>query len=558
MASDDDDDAATTPLPPVRSLSPPTEAEEPAPAPATTPPLPPVVRKKSLLPAWLLESQRSLDAVETSQSEARAGIARLRTSLKCFDALVKERDAPAPEPVEEAPEVVPEKGPHTIDDDCGTFVCAFLEGDSLLLYARCSHKTKTWMDESVGDAVWRSLHKRDQLERCPWLQTDEDADERSGVLRSAAVAGLALKFVQEFGGEISSRRRSDIEPRTLSSRRRGEVSHPLPGAGAFAGDVVARVHSLGAEGRKRALPALEACCLTACAHWSVGAVRLVDAGGVALFVAFLSNELGALRGLAAATLANLICCSQRQDQVLDQLRACDARRPLAALLSSPTARVALHIPSRPFAHLAAQTQQQRMRQAAQAQADLRRRERDSYCQAPGCRAAARALNNLMLPHHSIALPPDTFTTEQASAFLSTNEFEFICHHSSGSLRDCAPITLTIDDDEISGRGMDSLGDFSVRGTAKRDSLGAKVLHFSKTYGTEFEARAGRSGHVAHVLWAGSDEEGYFGVWEVTSSDAHFELRRGGPCRLVPLTGDAPQWPSVRQLPPIARDGRFLR
>jgi len=59
------------------------------------------------------------------------------------------------------------------------------------------------------------------------------------------------------------------------------------------------------------------------------------------------------------------------------------------------------------------------------------------------------------------------------------------------------------------------------------------------------------------LWAGSDEEGYFGVWEVTSSDAHFELRRGGPCRLVPLTGDVPQWPSVRQLPPIARDGRFV-
>ena len=44
----------------------------------------PVVRKKSLLPAWLLESQRSLDAVAASQGEARAGIERLRTSLKCF------------------------------------------------------------------------------------------------------------------------------------------------------------------------------------------------------------------------------------------------------------------------------------------------------------------------------------------------------------------------------------------------------------------------------------------------------------------------------------------
>ena len=94
-------------------------------------------------------------------------------SRKCFDALVKERDAPPPEPVDEAPEIIPERGPHSIDDDCGTYVCQFLEGDSLLIYARCSSATKTWMDESVGDAVWRSLHKRDQLERCPWLASDD-------------------------------------------------------------------------------------------------------------------------------------------------------------------------------------------------------------------------------------------------------------------------------------------------------------------------------------------------------------------------------------------------
>ena len=64
--------------------------------------------------------------------------------------------------------------------------------------------------------------------------------------------------------------------------------------------------------------------------------------------------------------------------------------------------------------------------------------------------------------------------------------------------------------------MDSLGDFSVRGTAKRDSLGAKVLHFSKTYGTEFEARAGRSATSRTCCGAVMEDEGYFGVWEVTS------------------------------------------
>ena len=84
-----------------------------------------------------------------------------------------------------------------------------------------------------------------------------------------------------------------------------------------------------------------------------------------------------------------------------------------------------------------------------------------------------------------------------------------------------------------------------------------MLHFSKTYGTEFEARAGQSRPRRARVVERRGGRGHFGVWEVTSSDAHFELLAGGPCRLVPLTGDVPQRPSVRQLPPIARDGRFV-
>ena len=130
------------PLPPRRRRCPPSSARSP-----------------SCRPGYL-ESQRSLDAVETSQSEARAGIARLRTSLKCFDALVKERDAPPPEPVDEAPEVIPERGPHSIDDDCGTLCLSVSRGRLLLDLRALLFSTKTWMDESIGDAVWRSLFER--------------------------------------------------------------------------------------------------------------------------------------------------------------------------------------------------------------------------------------------------------------------------------------------------------------------------------------------------------------------------------------------------------------
>ena len=270
------------------------------------------------------------------------------------------------------------------------YVCEFLEGEDLLVYGRSSPSTRTWLSDGVGEQIWRAGLKRDGLERCWWL--GEDETPRSRVLRHAAVTRLSRRFVDEFCNEAATRRKTDVAPRTYGRKRDG-VSHPLPGSGSRKGDVLARVHTLGADGRRRALQALEACCLCTCAHWTRGPELLVKRGAVALFVALLSNELGAIQDLAAAALANLICCENARSDVLDEFRACDARRPLTALLSSPSARVTLHVPftRNHVAHLLpAADVTPRSRIAAAALAAARR---ENYCQGVGCKAAARALAN---------------------------------------------------------------------------------------------------------------------------------------------------------------------
>ena len=386
MADDDDDDAATTPLPPLRSLSP--TAEAPAPAACPEAPAPPPT-KKSYLPAWLLESQKSLDAVEASQGEARAGIARLRTNLRCFDAMVRARDAPAPAPAPEALPVVPQRGPHTIDDDCATYVCQFLEGESLLLYARCSSQAKTWLIESVGDVVWQSLHARDGLDRCPWLDEEGHEEEttrcRRRVLRSAAVAALAMKFVEEFGADAASRRRADIAPRTLgaSLRRRGEVTHPLPGAGAFSGDVVAR----GALARRGRVDGARS------PRWRHAPSARVPIGrweprawwtrAAWLCSWHFCPTSSALCGASRRPRWRISCARRSRTRYCSSCGPatrggrwcrCCRRRRRAWPSTSPRGR---------SPHLAARSPAQRLRYAAANTADLRRRERDSFL--PGAR-----------------------------------------------------------------------------------------------------------------------------------------------------------------------------
>ena len=481
--------------------------------------------QKSLLPAWLLASQANLAKLTVSHNATRKSLGQLRDSLGEFDAMV-ERQARPPTPdgdggeEEEEEAARPESGPRSLPDDCASEVCGYCGSGDLLAYALASGACRAWLE---APALWREAHDRQRLGECWWLGVDLSL--RDGVARQASLAGASLAFVTSFCASAKSRRRPGIAPRTYARRSR-EVSHPLA---LGANDVLARVHTLGVEGRRRALGALEALVLATAAPCAEVHAPLVAAGGVPLFVAFLANELGSLQDLAAAALANLAAAPSVADDVIATMAACGARKPLVALLSSPSARVTLHQASEPFAHL------DRAGGRASARANALR-DRETYCQSVGCKSAARALTNALLPEYALALPSDAAAAEGGaaparSAFV--DEWDFFSYHSSGSFKDRAAVLLSIGDGVVEGAGADTLGSFSIHGTCREDR-GCLALYFSKTYGSGRVADVTRSGHVGHVLWSGSKAaDGFFGVWEVTAGDTHFELRRGGTCRIVP-------------------------
>ena len=508
-----------------------TEAPMEAAAPVLTP------ARRSLLPAWLLASQQNLAKLTETHKEARQSIAKLRTSLTEFDDMVEETlQSPKAAEVEVLEEDVPkaEAGPHTLPEDVGDCVATFCVGLDLLVYGLTCRNAHVWLE---AEAPWRSAFERQRLGACWWLGPHEFGVYRDAVMQHSVWTLEARSFVAEFAKQSSMKRRSGVEPRRYTRHDR-DVSHPLPGSGTQSGDVVARMHTLGIEGRRRALVALEAFVLVTATSESDVAPDLVRRGAVTILVAFLANELGSIQDLAAAALANLICCDASQDEALNVMAACQARKPLVALLSSPAARVTLHQSSAPFSHLnRGAGQNPRARSLAKAAAF---REREAYCQGMGCKAAARALCNACVPDRALALPPDgVFGGDDAVPREASyvDEWDFYSYHSSGSFNHKSRVLMHVEDGVVNGLGADNLGHFQLYGTARVDN-GARVLYFSKSYSAQPVRDVTQSGHICHVAWGGTDpEDGFFGVWEVTSNDTHFELRRGGVCRIVPADDD---------------------
>lgn len=520
------------------------------PASDATPALTPA--RRSLLPAWLLASQDNLAKLTATHDVARQSIANLRTSIKKFDDMVEERTAPKPEAAreesEEEAEPRAEVGPHALPEDCGECVAEYCGGLDLLVYSITSAAAHVWLE---AEAPWRAAHARQALDRCWWLEA-RDGAYRDAVMQHSAWTLEARSFVKEFGEQARSKRRADIEPRRYSRHER-EVAHPLPGSGSQSGDVVARMHTLGVDGRRRALAALEAFALATASAEADAGPDLVSRGAVTILVAFLSNELGSIQDLAAGCLANLACGEVAQDDVLETMAACNARKPLVALLSSPSARVTLHQSSAPFAHL---NRGPRARLAAKAQAF---REREAYCQGMGCKNASRALCNACLPAYALALPPDGVGDRAPHGDDDLFErWDFYSFHSSGSFNHKSRILMNVRDGSVSGLGADNLGQFQLYGTARADH-GALVLYFSKSYSAQPVRDVTQSGHIAHVAWSGNaPEEGFFGVWEVTSNDTHFELRRGGVFRVVPADDDVPTYGGVAEAEPRGARIQFPR
>ena len=77
--------------------------------------------------------------------------------------------------------------------------------------------------------------------------------------------------------------------------------------------------------------------------------------------------------------------------------------------------------------------------------------------------------------------------------------------------------------------------------------GETTWSFSKTYLNRGSRPS--QGHVSHIAWEAEGKGmrtgvgGVWGVWEMVTSDVHYELQRGGVFRLVPQVVNPTQVPA---------------
>jgi len=93
------------------------------------------------------------------------------------------------------------------------------------------------------------------------------------------------------------------------------------------------------------------------------------------------------------------------------------------------------------------------------------------------------------------------------------------------------------DGSMSGSGEDHLGEFEFEGQGDA-AFGDNSFAFSKTYSGRGN-NVPRGGHIAHIghyscgTVLGELSVGFWGVWELVTSNPHYKLEKGGVFRMIP-------------------------
>ena len=483
--------------------------------------------RQSLLPAWLLQSQEILARVEISSARARESIARLDDGLCQFDALSAEPAAAEGHAAQVSPEApaAPRQpnGPHLLPEELGTKAAAYMTVRCVVALSACDSALRRWYE---SDLPWFGEWERRSLEKSWWIGLEADDDDDDG-----------------DGGDRPPRRRAAVlHHQFLSCKSAFFLRHH---------SLVAS-NASSSQGRRKAHGLLEALVLVTATEIEAeraGAAaptafigEIVKTGGLASLASIAGNESQAMAGLAAAAIANVLAHDDFADEASAILEGCDGRAILTQLLTSPSAKVALHI---------AISDEKRAAVLSRMNLDVNDDDdvevlADSAdwqsCQGSASKHAARALGNWCgFPDGCplVASPTDAvcltrFVPRLVAEMATVGHWTIRCYSRDGLLKYVSRLTIAVDPrtGRISGAGSDERGKFDISG-ATAPGEDASMLAFSANY---HEFGTSTVGHFAYVLWSGvepAQAEGLFGIWEVASHDSHFQLRSGGPCRCLP-------------------------
>lgn len=330
-------------------------------------------------------------------------------------------------------------------------------------------------------------------------------------------------FIDSMKEQRCVPKHKQVDPRRYS-RSEKSVSHPLPvfdarssdGVGHSIGSIMSQSDTLSSDFRGIAHVVLEKMVQLTSSLFDDFNLEIVQNGVVTVLVSLLSNEESALQNYSCMILANLLLWESmvkqqplnvklKEGNVSEQVSACNGKRHLSILLTSPSASVNLATP----------------KVNSSAAQKLTKAKTTSSIQGVCNKQASRALVCLFYPDKPIFdvstpstltilkgtslqskyLPPldvenvwkfPSSTSDQSVTHLLSlreqlNEetfarpWQFTYFYKSGAFKDQFIVNLRFyRDGVLAGRGIDSIGYFSMNGSTEVDIIGAN-LYLNKVY-----------------------------------------------------------------------------
>jgi len=505
----------------------------------------------SYLPSWVTDMRSKLESSKRMHAATEDRIAGLRSSVNELTGMISTSTT------QHVPDSAIVNGSGIqegvtrrmhllcIPPDTLCLVLGYIDIASVLSFEQTASEMKGYVQSSN---FWLVTY----FDQYPNFVLSDSANFREFVISKAQCTASSLKFIRVMKEQRCVPRFRSLQPHRYSQSER-TISHPMPvferSSSAL---MMSRAETMGRDFRSFALSSLQTMCSLTSYELDPIHDRLSSEGVVTVLMSLLTNESGMLQQLSCEILANLLCwearlvlnceriaANQRASigavssspatrinqhmlmSIVDQLQACDGRRQLLSLLTSPSASVNL-------------AQSRSRAQPVPGPGDVKRNgsrgqviiaRTTSSVQGMACKSASRALVNLFCASECVPSPrrdaviygdhrvpkiesklalhveeeeertcPRRWGWEALQSMgaatdvqsqdgsVTCRPWKFSYFHKSGFLKDSHDVWLQFSDEglKMRGRGRDQIGPFFMKGYSEVDIEGLS-WHVDKCY-----------------------------------------------------------------------------
>jgi hypothetical protein len=320
-------------------------------------------QKDSHLPAWLLDMRKKISdsqqmhaATEARINGLHAGVGKLTGQLAAMTPI----GGPGKEQIVEAAKVIYRVHFLHLPPDILCLILMYVDVPKVVILEMANTNMQSIIQSSN---YWYAAYSEEYLN----FALSESKNFRDFVVTKAKYTSNSLRFIHMMKDQRCVPRFRSVQPHRYSSSEKA-ISHPMPVFEHTSSNrMMSRAETMGKDFRTFTLNSLYTMNILTCNELDRVHDRLYDDGVVTVLSSLLSNEAGVLQQLSCEIIANILCAesrfrancewiiskcesssasanprtAHRRISIADQLQACDGRRQLLGLLTSPSASVNL-------------------------------------------------------------------------------------------------------------------------------------------------------------------------------------------------------------------------